>query len=103
MKRRQGSVAGKSEVKQIRCRKGVDREAAWKQVLAREPAADFFYAVTTTGVFCRPSCASRRPLKANVRFFKAAEEAQAAGFRACKKCKPEHCVRQPFGQNSHAH
>ncbi len=42
----------------------------------------------TTGVFCRPSCGSRRPLKANVRFFKSAAEARAAGFRACKKCKP---------------
>jgi AraC family transcriptional regulator of adaptative response/methylated-DNA-[protein]-cysteine methyltransferase len=67
---------------------GVDPEAAWQKVLARDPAADFFYAVTTTGVFCRPSCGSRRPLKANVRFFKSPAEAQGAGFRACKKCKP---------------
>ncbi len=68
---------------------GVDSEAAWQKVLARDEAADFFYAVTTTGVFCRPSCGSRRPLKANVRFFKSAAEAQGAGFRACKKCKPD--------------
>jgi AraC family transcriptional regulator, regulatory protein of adaptative response / methylated-DNA-[protein]-cysteine methyltransferase len=66
----------------------VDPEVAWKQVLARDGAAGFFYAVTTTGVFCRPSCTSRRPLKVNVRFFNSAAEAQAAGFRACKKCKP---------------
>jgi AraC family transcriptional regulator, regulatory protein of adaptative response / methylated-DNA-[protein]-cysteine methyltransferase len=63
-------------------------EAAWKQVLARDPAAAFFYAVTTTGVFCRPSCTSRRPLWRNVRFFGSADEARAAGFRACKRCKP---------------
>ena len=50
--------------------------------------ATFFYAVTTTGVFCRPSCASRRPLRANVRFFRTAAEAQAAGFRPCKRCRP---------------
>ncbi len=66
----------------------IDAEAAWKQVLSRDPAAAFFYAVTTTGVFCRPSCTSRRPLRANVRFLRTAVEAQAAGFRPCKKCKP---------------
>jgi AraC family transcriptional regulator of adaptative response/methylated-DNA-[protein]-cysteine methyltransferase len=66
----------------------LDAEAAWKQLLARDPAAVFFYAVRTTGVFCRPSCKSRRPLRANVRFFRSADAAQAAGFRACKRCKP---------------
>jgi AraC family transcriptional regulator, regulatory protein of adaptative response / methylated-DNA-[protein]-cysteine methyltransferase len=65
-----------------------DPEAAWKQLLARDPAATFFYAVTTTGVFCRPSCSSRRPLRENVRFFASAQAAQAAGFRACQRCKP---------------
>jgi len=68
---------------------GVDSEAAWKQLLARDPAAPFFYAVATTGVFCRPSCASRRPLRANVRFFDSAEAARVAGFRACMRCKPD--------------
>ena len=66
----------------------IDSEAAWRQLLARDPAAGFFYAVTTTGVFCRPDCTSRRPLRANVRFFRTAAEAQAAGFRPCKKCTP---------------
>jgi AraC family transcriptional regulator of adaptative response/methylated-DNA-[protein]-cysteine methyltransferase len=66
----------------------IDSEAAWKQLLARDPGAEFFYAVETTGVFCRPSCRSRRPLRANVRFFQNAAEAQAAGFRACKRCRP---------------
>jgi len=66
----------------------IELEAAWKQVLARDPAAAFFYAVTTTGVFCRPSCRSRQPLRRNVRFFRSSEEARAAGFRACKRCKP---------------
>jgi AraC family transcriptional regulator of adaptative response/methylated-DNA-[protein]-cysteine methyltransferase len=69
-------------------RVGIDAEAAWKQVLSRDPAAAFLYAVTTTGVFCRPSCTSRRPLQRNVRFFQLAEEAHAAGFRACERCKP---------------
>ena len=43
--------------------KRIDEEQAWQQVVIREEAADFFYAVTTTGVFCRPSCTSRRPLR----------------------------------------
>jgi len=71
----------------------IEPEAAWKQVLSRNPAADFFYAVATTGVFCRPSCTSRRPLRENVRFFGSMDEARAAGFRPCKRCKPENAMR----------
>jgi AraC family transcriptional regulator of adaptative response/methylated-DNA-[protein]-cysteine methyltransferase len=67
----------------------IEPEAAWQQVLSRDSAASIFYAVTTTGVFCRPSCASRRPSRENVRFFRSAEEARAAGFRPCKRCKPD--------------
>jgi AraC family transcriptional regulator of adaptative response/methylated-DNA-[protein]-cysteine methyltransferase len=67
----------------------IDADAAWKQLLGRDPDASFFYAVATTGVFCRPSCSSRRPLRANVRFFGSAEAARVAGFRACMRCKPE--------------
>ena len=66
----------------------IDKNAAWQSVLSRNVAADFFYAVTTTGVFCRPSCSSRRPSRVNVRFFATAVEARAAGFRPCKRCKP---------------
>jgi len=66
----------------------LDADAAWKQVVARDAAAAFFYAVETTGVFCRPSCTSRRPLRANVRFFANTAAAQAAGFRACLRCRP---------------
>lgn len=67
----------------------IDPDFAWKQLLARDPEARFFYAVRTTGVYCRPCCTSRRPLRANVRFFTTAAEAQAAGFRPCKRCRPE--------------
>ena len=66
----------------------VDSEVAWRQVLSRDPSAMFFYAVTTTGVFCQPGCTSRRPLRTNVRFFGSAKEAIAAGFRPCKRCHP---------------
>lgn len=63
----------------------LDSDTAWRQLLARDRDAAFFYAVTTTGVFCRPGCASRRPLRANVRFFSTADKAQAAGFRPCQR------------------
>lgn len=70
----------------------INSEAAWQQLLRRDPAATFYYAVTTTGVFCRPSCKSRQPLRDNVRFFTDPAAAQAAGFRPCKKCKPTSAV-----------
>jgi len=60
----------------------------WDQVIRREPG-DFLYAVTTMGVFCRPGCPSPRPLRKNVRFFRTCGEAEAAGFRACKRCDPK--------------
>lgn len=66
----------------------IDPEVAWQQVMARDNSANFFYAVTSTGVFCRPGCTSRRPLRANVRFYRTTVEAQAAGFRPCMRCKP---------------
>lgn len=67
----------------------LDEERAWQQLLARDPGAQFVYGVATTGVFCRPNCKSRRPLRANARFFASTEEAKAAGFRACMRCRPE--------------
>lgn len=63
-----------------------DPQIAWKQLVARDRKAAFFYGVKTTGVFCRPGCASRCPLPENVRFFATAEEARAAGFRPCLRC-----------------
>jgi AraC family transcriptional regulator, regulatory protein of adaptative response / methylated-DNA-[protein]-cysteine methyltransferase len=63
----------------------------WQQVLERDASADgqFFYAVKSTGIFCKPSCPSRRPTRKQVRFFPTTEAAEAAGFRACKRCEPE--------------
>jgi AraC family transcriptional regulator of adaptative response/methylated-DNA-[protein]-cysteine methyltransferase len=66
----------------------IDAESAWADVLARDPQSVIFYAVLTTGVFCRPACTSRRPLRENVRFFSSPADAQAAGFRPCRRCKP---------------
>lgn len=63
----------------------------WTSVLARDRAADgaFVYAVTTTGVYCRPVCPSRRPRPENARFFDTGEAARAAGFRPCRRCDPD--------------
>ncbi|HEV7364951.1 MAG TPA: bifunctional DNA-binding transcriptional regulator/O6-methylguanine-DNA methyltransferase Ada [Gemmatimonadales bacterium] len=63
----------------------------WASVLARSAAADgsFFYSVKTTGVYCRPSCPSRRARPENVQFHATRQEAEAAGFRPCKRCKPD--------------
>jgi AraC family transcriptional regulator, regulatory protein of adaptative response / methylated-DNA-[protein]-cysteine methyltransferase len=66
----------------------IDPEAAWAQLLRRNADAEFFYAVVTTGVFCRVGCSSRRPRRENVRFFATAASAQAAGYRPCRRCKP---------------
>ena len=65
-------------------------DQAWAAVLARDPAADaeMVYAVTTTGVFCRPTCPSRRPSRANVVFFPDPTTATAAGYRPCRRCRP---------------
>lgn len=79
-------------------RHAIDPETAWRQLLARDPAAPFFYAVSTTGVFCRATCKSRRPLRANVRFFPSPAEAQAAGFRPCRRCRPDAAPAEPINK-----
>lgn len=63
---------------------------AWQQVLQRDASADgqFVYAVKSTGIYCRPSCPSRRPERKSVSFFPNNEMAEAAGFRACLRCEP---------------
>lgn len=70
---------------------GTDDEARWRAVQDREPSADgtFVYAVRTTGIYCRPTCPSRRPRRDRVSFFDAAPMAAAAGFRACERCDPD--------------
>ena len=62
----------------------------WTAVTNRDASADgaFFYGVRTTGVFCRPSCASRLPLRENAEFFATPDAARAAGYRECKRCQP---------------
>ena len=66
----------------------------YRAVSRRDPNADacFVYAVTTTGVFCRPSCGARLPRPENTRYFVNAAEAAQAGFRASKRCRPEQAI-----------
>lgn len=63
----------------------------WEAVIKEDETFDgvFFYGVRTTGVYCRPSCKSKSPLRKNVEFFDSAEKAEAEGFRPCKRCKPD--------------
>ncbi len=63
----------------------------WTALRTRDPRADgaFFYAVRTTGVYCRPSCGARAPRSENVVFYATAVEAERAGFRPCRRCQPE--------------
>ncbi len=72
----------------------------WLAVVARDAAAagTFVYAVTTTGVYCRPTCAARLAKPENVQFFDTCEEAEQAGFRACKRCTPSN----PVAASDHA-
>ena len=68
----------------------LDTTHQWRIVLARDRRydGDFVYAVRSTGIYCRPSCPSRRPRRDLVRFFPIPEAAEAAGFRACRRCHP---------------
>jgi AraC family transcriptional regulator of adaptative response/methylated-DNA-[protein]-cysteine methyltransferase len=72
----------------------------WQAVVARDRKADgqFFYSVRTTGIYCRPSCAARRARPENVQFHRTAAEAQRAGFRPCRRCRPD----QPRLPEQHA-
>jgi len=74
-----------------------DAEACYRAVRSRDARFDgwFFTAVTTTGIYCRPSCPATTPKQANVRFYPSAAAAQLAGFRACKRCRPDAAPGSP--------
>jgi AraC family transcriptional regulator of adaptative response/methylated-DNA-[protein]-cysteine methyltransferase len=66
-------------------------DARWAAVTSRDAtmAGCFVYAVTTTGIYCRPGCGARRPLPEHVHYFSTAHDAQRAGYRSCKRCRPD--------------
>jgi len=69
----------------------LNKDSRWQAIVNRNKQFDgqFFYSVKTTGVYCRPSCAARLANYENVQFHQTCEEAELAGFRACKRCKPK--------------
>ncbi|MEA4849708.1 MAG: Ada metal-binding domain-containing protein [Clostridiaceae bacterium] len=73
-----------------------DREK-WQAVVNCDKSYDglFFYGVKTTGIFCRPSCRAKTPVRGNVVFFDNAEAAIGEGFRPCKKCRPDKAAYEP--------
>jgi len=75
----------------------LSEDPRWVSVLARDHARDgeFVFAVATTGVYCRPSCPSRRPRRENVKFYSHPEQAEKAGFRACLRCRPRSLSGNP--------
>jgi len=68
----------------------MDHDQLWEAVERRDRSRDgeFYFGVLTTGVYCRPSCPGRRPLRQNVRFYRTPQEAERDGLRACKRCRP---------------
>ncbi|WP_246504911.1 bifunctional DNA-binding transcriptional regulator/O6-methylguanine-DNA methyltransferase Ada [Microvirga antarctica] len=82
-------------------RTAIEHDPRWASVAARDRASDgaFVYAVKTTGIYCRPSCPSRRAAPGNVSFHATAPDAELAGFRACKRCRPERAtVSEPHAE-----
>src|SRR6201984_1851094 len=75
----------------------LSEDSRWEAVLARDGASDgkFVFAVSSTGVYCRPSCPSKRPRRENVSFFRHVREAESAGFRECLRCRPRSVTGNP--------
>src|SRR3954463_441215 len=69
----------------------MNNDQLWQAVVAKDARLDgqFVFAVSSTGVYCRPSCPSRRPLRKNVSFFPLAQVAERAGYRPCLRCHPQ--------------
>jgi methylphosphotriester-DNA--protein-cysteine methyltransferase len=82
-----------------------DADALYDSLAAREGRFNglVFTCVKTTGIYCRPVCPARTPLRRNVEFRETAAECEAAGFRACKRCRPDQALgqmRAPAGRSS---
>lgn len=81
----------KVSAKNLELAKQTEQDPRWASVMARDAAADgkFYYSVKTTGVYCKPSCAARPSRPENVQFHNTREKAEQAGFRPCRRCKPD--------------
>jgi AraC family transcriptional regulator of adaptative response/methylated-DNA-[protein]-cysteine methyltransferase len=69
----------------------LEDDLRWEAMITRDTSESgpFVIAVDSTGIYCRVGCPARRPLRRNVRFFETVEDAQAGGYRACKRCHPD--------------
>src|SRR5213080_3855163 len=87
-------------VKNAQSASATEKDPRWASVVARNAEADgtFYYSVKTTGVYCRPSCAARLARPEHVRFHATCTDAERAGFRPCKRCRPN----QPARSEQHA-
>jgi AraC family transcriptional regulator, regulatory protein of adaptative response / methylated-DNA-[protein]-cysteine methyltransferase len=87
---RNRAMSSSTESIEVAAKYFIDDESRWQALADRDPTADgeFVYSVKSTGVYCRPTCPSKLALRENVRFHATCAEAEAAGFRACKRCKP---------------
>ena len=77
----------------------LEQETFWRAVQERNAAFTgvFIYAVRSTGIYCKPGCTSRRPHREQVVFFHTCDEAEAAGFRACRRCRPRQALSPVSG------
>ncbi len=82
----------------------MNQDLCWQAVTGRDRSSDgtFLYGVVTTGVYCRPSCASRLPLRQNVRFYATPAQAEADGLRPCKRCRPLESSGDPMARKIEA-
>ena len=78
----------------------IANDSRWESVVARDAASDgkFVFAVSSTGIYCRPSCPSKRPRRENVNFFARPQEAESAGYRECLRCRPKALAGNPRQQ-----
>lgn len=85
----------KTSVKNVTLATATENDSRWSTVVARDASADgkFYYSVETTGIYCRPSCGARLARPENVQFHQTCEDAEEAGFRPCKRCKPDQLSR----------
>ena len=99
---RYGTTGTQSEVGNDGMTGTQSAERLWDAVLARDARSDghFVYAVRSTGIYCRPSCPSRRPNRDSVRFFSGPDAAEVAGFRECRRCHPRAGVAPAPGLDS---
>lgn len=83
-----------NSVKNVQLAADTRNDSRWTSVVARDPEADgkFYYSVSTTGVYCRPCCAARLAKPEHVRFHATCKDAENAGFRPCKRCKPDQAL-----------